>query len=1062
MSEKESLRQLRCYFTDQEWAEMPDLTRERYANMKRDYDAMNALDLKPAMPEFMKSKQVAPNRVAKSSAQSRSEKQQPKKPANTAQAPKTGAKGKEKSGEVKLAPRKKTLTAPVKERAFLTDNKQFVAGDTIDHKSADASDAGCKRPSRARKKRNYAECDDRDGESTDKPISSTGSDSPADIRYPRRQQKEVNYMECEEEPDEDYLCRVRKATGDTGAKRGPTRQARAAAEAFVATAAAAATPLRTGYGGRVKSETAEEVPLESVTAESESTIEQQADMYVSKIVPDPATVAYPEQGSVPAASCSDHAYDSCEEPPTPPPHRRHGGRTPRPTPVRRRRRGAVDGDERVVCKPQSGRWSSLLPLGTVVRRPSVKLVQLVAQAIHESPHRMLRVTHVYAALHIINGEQREGQHGHAVHTRVELFELDVNEQLAESAALQEKKPGNEQSSHSRSLSPRRELTPSDASASKSPGDASESSVRHSLYQKWFKKLRPTSGMYGMAWLHRCMSLTAGTTPPRALTDDIANQGPAARQRLTSLPLLCTVSECSNEQTVPTMLSDAEETLTTADKAATIGALSHRDAASIPITEIWSLQRSLLEGGPQLPTKRPRSVRTPLHTLSPSPGRAGQSACLLCPSEMKKLSSGLSEASDLINGPTNVGPRALDSGRNALRNIQELSISQRTYPVSAYLSTPDDSCKGVVPGVEPGTPSHMLVEEMQASGIQILQARMMGQTNNALVTFEGLLSSAATHTVPASQSSKRASNWDTEPTTAPHRTSLFENSAASRIPCQPFNRAWVKKAIEDEQRQLKASANAAPPSAISPASGTSFKKVGRSRSKTPSRSRPKTRANSKSRPFPIPLPVVLRPQPGEASNCPGISGIPVALQEGATKQAGNIGSYPGPSAAPGPREHQCQGGTSGACSPQPSPHKTSPSTPLPNTHTDRFPEIARLRPLRQEIISAIHASEERTRPIRRVSLPFGFHRRTPAGFQVRASPDTPYRHLDHYPTTAECSLSERKVRITDWTWFREHRQNFPEGLGYEHWLESASADLDACTRTLVTTTRTWTITYCSLW
>ncbi|KAH7978866.1 hypothetical protein HPB49_007186 [Dermacentor silvarum] len=192
--------------------------------------------------------------------------------------------------------------------------------------------------------------------------------------------------------------RVRKATGDTGAKRGPTRQARAAAEAFDATAAAAATPLRTGYGGRVKSETAEEVPLESVTAESESTIEQQADMYVSKIVPDPATVAYPEQGSVPAASCSDHAYDSCEEPPTPPPHRRHGGRTPRPTPVRRRRRGAVDGDERVVCKPQSGRWSSLLPLGTVVRRPSVKLVQLVAQAIHESPHRMLRVTHVYAAL----------------------------------------------------------------------------------------------------------------------------------------------------------------------------------------------------------------------------------------------------------------------------------------------------------------------------------------------------------------------------------------------------------------------------------------------------------------------------------------------------------------------------------------------------------------------------------------------------------------------------------------------------------------------------------------
>ncbi|KAH7979383.1 hypothetical protein HPB49_009282 [Dermacentor silvarum] len=312
--------------------------------------------------------------------------------------------------------------------------------------------------------------------------------------------------------------------------------------------------------------------------ESESTIEQQADMYVSKIVPDPATVAYPEQGSVPAASCSDHAYDSCEEPPTPPPHRRHGGRTPRPTPMRRRRRRAVDGDERVVCKAQSGRWSSLLPLGTVVRRPSVKLVQLVAQAIHESPHRMLRVTHVYAALQ----------------NRYPYYRL------------QDKK-----------------------------GISSwKSSVRHSLYQKWFKKLRPTSGMYetvrprgffwglnySQRWVGACVCAGMRNQPPAGL-----------------------YVECFNEQTVPTMLSDAEETLTTADKAATIGALSHRDAASIPITE-----------------------------------------------------------------------------------------------------------------------------------------------------------------------------------------------------------AWVKKAIEDEQRQLKASTNAAPPSAITPTSGTSFKKAGRSRSKTPSRSRTKTRANSKSR------------------------------------------------------------------------------------------------------------------------------------------------------------------------------------------------------------------------
>ncbi|KAH7971172.1 hypothetical protein HPB49_019936 [Dermacentor silvarum] len=258
--------------------------------------------------------------------------------------------------------------------------------------------------------------------------------------------------------------RVRKATSRTGAKRGRTRQSRAAAGAFVATAAASAAPKRTGYGGCVKSETAVELPLETVTADCESTIDQQADMYVSKILPDPATTVYAERGSVPAASCNDNTYPSCEKPPDPtaastpcaaqPGFLRRcversravcvwclcaGGRNPRPTPVRRRRRVAVDGDERVVCKAQSGRWSSRLPVGTVVRRPSVKLVQLVAQAIHESPHRVLRVTHVYAALQ----------------NRYPYYRLQDKKVIS----------------------------------------SWKSSVRHALFQKWFMKFRPTSGWY---------------------------------------------------------------------------------------------------------------------------------------------------------------------------------------------------------------------------------------------------------------------------------------------------------------------------------------------------------------------------------------------------------------------------------------------------------------------------------------------------------------------------------------------------------------------------------------
>ncbi|KAH6935328.1 hypothetical protein HPB50_005080 [Hyalomma asiaticum] len=64
--------------------------------------------------------------------------------------------------------------------------------------------------------------------------------------------------------------------------------------------------------------------------------------------------------------------------------------------------------------------------------------------------------------------------------------------------------------------------------------------------------------------------------------------------------------------------------------------------------------------------------------------------------------------------------------------------------------------------------------------------------------------------------------------------------------------------------------------------------------------------------------------------------------------------------------------------------------------------------------------------------------------------------DHYIVATTLTLHnarcpERKVRITDWARFRERRQDPPEGAGYEQWLESFCHDLDACTRTLVTTT-----------
>ncbi|KAH7971497.1 hypothetical protein HPB49_025113 [Dermacentor silvarum] len=388
-----------------------------------------------------------------------------------------------------------------------------------------------------------------------------------------------------------------------------------------------------------------------------------------------------------------------------------------------------------------------------------------------------------------------------------------------------------------------------------------------------------------------MSLTVGTAPPRALTDDIANHGPAARQRLTSLPLLCTVSECANEQTVPTMLSNAEETLTTDDKPATIGALSDRDAASVPITEqtndsppgedmdedttplaidtdtiedeayngaCWKVVRnkrrarnaaahetaSLRQNAsehpsaepkqsgpkrlPPLPLRDEKVILRPLGGLRldkwprPTLATALWTAAGVSPNDRRDLILRTRPEQNLAIVSTPSSHVA-----DALLNIQELSISQRTYPVSAYLAAPDDSCKGIVPGLEPGTPSHMLVEEMQASGIQILQARMMGQTNIALVTFEGLR-------VP-----RFVRFLGVELRCYPHR------------PRQPVCKTCLKLGHRADHcptpdRQLKASTKVDPPSATTPASGTSFKKAGRSRSKTPSRSRPKARVNSKSR------------------------------------------------------------------------------------------------------------------------------------------------------------------------------------------------------------------------
>ncbi|KAH7965304.1 hypothetical protein HPB49_006014 [Dermacentor silvarum] len=70
----------------------------------------------------------------------------------------------------------------------------------------------------------------------------------------------------------------------------------------------------------------------------------------------------------------------------------------------------------------------------------------------------------------------------------------------------------------------------------------------------------------------------------------------------------------------------------------------------------------------------------------------------------------------------------------LQKVQSISLGLNQHAGQAYVAAPDNSCKGVVPGIEPNTTVKTLLENLRCSEAPILHARMMGSTNQALVTF----------------------------------------------------------------------------------------------------------------------------------------------------------------------------------------------------------------------------------------------------------------------------------------------------------------------------------------
>ncbi|KAH9376399.1 hypothetical protein HPB48_001326 [Haemaphysalis longicornis] len=72
----------------------------------------------------------------------------------------------------------------------------------------------------------------------------------------------------------------------------------------------------------------------------------------------------------------------------------------------------------------------------------------------------------------------------------------------------------------------------------------------------------------------------------------------------------------------------------------------------------------------------------------------------------------------------------------LLEITEISFGGRKHAVQTYLATRADQVKGVIHGVS-GYTSQELMTCLHAGHRKMLHARMMGQSNSAVITFEGV-------------------------------------------------------------------------------------------------------------------------------------------------------------------------------------------------------------------------------------------------------------------------------------------------------------------------------------
>ncbi|KAH7951832.1 hypothetical protein HPB52_013479 [Rhipicephalus sanguineus] len=74
----------------------------------------------------------------------------------------------------------------------------------------------------------------------------------------------------------------------------------------------------------------------------------------------------------------------------------------------------------------------------------------------------------------------------------------------------------------------------------------------------------------------------------------------------------------------------------------------------------------------------------------------------------------------------------------LRRVNTLTLGGKNYEFNAYVAAPEGTLRGVIHGIDPGTPPQELLANLRVrtQGVKVHSARMLGDTNTAVVTFDG--------------------------------------------------------------------------------------------------------------------------------------------------------------------------------------------------------------------------------------------------------------------------------------------------------------------------------------